>query len=119
MWPGNVREFEDFVKRYLILGVESFDGSAAPSRTVVRESTPVKNHTEGLGELRQLRGQAEANAIAIALDRTQWNRKAAAGLLSISYKTLLHKIRIYNIDGRAHPLTRKNRVAEMLQMNKA
>jgi DNA-binding NtrC family response regulator len=106
-WPGNVRELEDFVKRYLILGVESFDRSASVSEPVGSEPARVRGHAEGVGELQELRGQAEETAITIALDRTQWNRKAAAGLLNISYKSLLHKIRFYAIDGRANPVGRR------------
>jgi DNA-binding NtrC family response regulator len=36
--------------------------------------------------------EAERNAIAAALEKTGWNRKAAARLLKISYRTLLYKI---------------------------
>jgi len=41
--------------------------------------------------------KAEAEAIAKALDETNWNRKQAAALLQISYKALLYKIRQYGI----------------------
>jgi len=37
--------------------------------------------------------EAEREAIDRALHRTQWNRKRAARLLGVSYKTLLQKIR--------------------------
>jgi two-component system, NtrC family, response regulator AtoC len=117
-WPGNVRELENFVKRYLVLGVESFDRSALGSRPVGRELTTKGSYTEGVVELKELRGQAEANAIAVALDRTQWNRRAAAGLLSISYKTLLHKIRLYAIGGRKNPGSRQTQLVEMLKVSK-
>jgi DNA-binding NtrC family response regulator len=118
-WPGNVRELEIFVKRYLVLGVESFDRLVPESRPVGRELTAPRNYTEGVGELKALRGQAEATAITAALDRTQWNRKAAASLLSISYRTLLNKIRRYAIDGRTHPADRRTHVVEMLKSSKA
>lgn len=118
-WPGNVRELENFVKRYLVLGVGSFDRGVPESRPVGRELTTARNDTEGVGVLKELREQAEASAITIALDRTQWNRKAAAGLLSISYKTLLHKIRLYAIDGRTNPGTRPNHVVEIPEISKS
>ena len=41
--------------------------------------------------------EAERNAIAAALEKTGWNRKAAARLLKISYRTLLYKIEQYQI----------------------
>ena len=37
--------------------------------------------------------EAEKEAIDRVLQHTQWNRKRAARLLGVSYKTLLHKIR--------------------------
>jgi two-component system response regulator AtoC len=37
--------------------------------------------------------QAERETIGRVLQRTRWNRKQAAKLLNVSYKTLLQKIR--------------------------
>jgi two-component system response regulator AtoC len=37
--------------------------------------------------------EAEREAIDRVLQHTHWNRKQAARLLGVSYKTLLHKIR--------------------------
>jgi len=36
---------------------------------------------------------AERTAIAAALERVHWNRRKAAQLLGVSYKTLLNKIK--------------------------
>ena len=41
--------------------------------------------------------EAEKNAIAAALEKTGWNRKAAARLLKVSYRTLLYKIEQYHM----------------------
>ena len=50
--------------------------------------------------LRSVKSEAERNAIARALKETQWNRKAAARLLSISYRALLYKIQQYQMTPR-------------------
>ncbi|HTC56871.1 MAG TPA: helix-turn-helix domain-containing protein [Candidatus Sulfotelmatobacter sp.] len=47
--------------------------------------------------LRSHRNEAEVHAINYALQQTGWNRKRAAKLLSISYRSLLYKIRQHNI----------------------
>jgi transcriptional regulator with PAS, ATPase and Fis domain len=47
--------------------------------------------------LRSFRNEAEIQAIHYALGKTGWNRKRAAKLLSISYRSLLYKIRRHNI----------------------
>src|SRR6185369_1184153 len=104
-WPGNLRELGNFVKRYLVLGDEKLaihelqprsDGSGAkfdgsPPRS---SSSSESNGCGGLKSLsRNAKDEAEAEAIAKALEETNWNRKKAAELLQISYKALLYKIR--------------------------
>jgi DNA-binding NtrC family response regulator len=47
--------------------------------------------------VRNAKGEAERGAIANALERTNWNRKAAARLLNVSYRALLYKIQEYHL----------------------
>src|SRR6266853_133301 len=104
-WPGNLRELNNFVKRYLVLGDEKLaikelqprsDGSGAHFDPALP-----RNGSEPSGGLksvaRSAKDEAEAEAISKALDETNWNRKQAAALLQISYKALLYKIRQYGI----------------------
>jgi two-component system response regulator AtoC len=107
-WPGNLRELENFVKRYVILeddegGLrELLEMSATQQRTAPRDE-PVPARAQGLKALvRGLKDEAEMEAIADALQKTHWCRKDAAKMLGISYKALLYKIRQFNLDsGRA------------------
>ncbi len=105
-WPGNLRELENFVKRYLILGDEQLALTELESKE--REVQPPAEESSALtgredpndlkSLVRGLKDEAEREAIARALERTRWNRKEAARQLRISYKALLYKIRRYNID---------------------
>ena len=47
--------------------------------------------------LRRMKAQMEMLAIGRALNLTRWNRKQAAKLLKISYRSLLYKIRQHDI----------------------
>ena len=102
-WPGNLRELENFVKRYIVLGDEghmiaellSGSASAGSPRTMPIATTPNPGDLKKL--VRGLKEDAELEAIARALDKTNWNRKQAAVELRISYKALLYKIKQYGI----------------------
>jgi DNA-binding NtrC family response regulator len=100
-WPGNLRELENTIKRYLILA----DEQAIVDELIPRQITdsPAAGNEENgdNGSLkhlvRNLKGGAESAAIARSLEGTGWNRKAAASDLQISYKALLYKIKQYNL----------------------
>lgn len=103
-WPGNLRELENFVKRYVILEDdegslrELVEMSSARQRTSPREE-PAAPREQGLKALvRGLKDEAEMEAIADALEKTRWCRKDAAKMLGISYKALLYKMRQFNLD---------------------
>jgi two-component system, NtrC family, response regulator AtoC len=118
-WPGNVRELENTVRRAVALRDWSF---------VFREMAPEapKPGTEaedvegavplpawGNDRVQQLIRQkdfslkkvssdyvaeAEKNAILEVLAKTHWNRKRAAEVLGVSYKTLLTRIEAFGLN---------------------
>jgi DNA-binding NtrC family response regulator len=113
-WPGNLRELEKFVKRYLVvgdgttsLGAPNADGDMAfwnaylPSTEksgLTFDSAEPQSTISGLKSLVQsVKGEAERSAITTALEQARWNRKAAARLLKVSYRTLLYKIEQYHM----------------------
>ncbi len=104
-FPGNVRELENLIKRFVVLErEESILDELREERTSGRRGTAalrelIEALAESAGEVplrevgRRVAMEAEREAIDRVLQHTQWNRKQAAKLLGVSYKTLLHKIR--------------------------
>jgi len=122
-WPGNLRELEEFVKRYLMMGDRELafgmakpdeqrgNGQSSHPSESVREAVEESEEREQPSNLNSLKSlvqsvkwEAERNAIATALEKTAWNRKAAARLLRVSYRTLLYKIEQYHMSSsQTHP----------------
>ncbi len=102
-WHGNVRELENVVKRYLVLGDDKLILRELERRpagfggTVSAAALGAANG--GLKRMvRELKDEAEAEAIAQALEQSGGSRKEAARSLNISYKALLYKMRRYGIE---------------------
>ncbi len=100
-WPGNIRQLENFVKRYLVLGdeesaIRELEDEANASD--IAQSASLEPDFKEM--VRMVKGGAEMEAISNALEKTGWNRKRAAMMLNLSYKALLYKIRQYDIRAR-------------------
>ena len=117
-WPGNIRELENLVKRYVIVGNEpqiirelsthkpimSSVAFSAPhvEKTVADKSAAISITTgksdaaaPSLLEIgRKAAMVAEREAIERVLLQTKWNRRQAAKILKISYKALLNKLKL-------------------------
>jgi two-component system, NtrC family, response regulator AtoC len=114
-WPGNLSELERFVKRYLVIGDgttslgapaadldmafwNSYLPATAETSQLMFDSPEPKPGISDLKSLVQsVKGETERNAITTALERAGWNRKVAARLLKVSYRTLLYKIEQYHM----------------------
>ncbi|HEV2732772.1 MAG TPA: sigma 54-interacting transcriptional regulator [Terriglobales bacterium] len=94
-WPGNIRELENLIKRYVILGNEEVISSDLVGRE--QEYFNPDINLDGPISLKKLTRQAtrelERKVILRVLQAHHWNRKQAARALSISYRALLYKIR--------------------------
>jgi two-component system, NtrC family, response regulator AtoC len=101
-WPGNLRQLENFVRRFLVLGDEDLAISELRrdqrSEGALVQMVQASRDPAGLKSLaRSVKKEAEAVAIAHALEQTNWHRQKAATLLKISYKALLYKIKQYEL----------------------
>ena len=115
-WPGNIQELKDLIKRIVVDGAEDTMATRLRIHKKYRAITDscedisslaglndVKKHVKNLNNisLKKISGifmeRAEKKLVKKALESTSWNRKRAAKLLDISYKSLLNKIKEYNV----------------------
>ena len=95
-WPGNIRELENLMTRYVIFGSEEAliheltrgYSSATGASTEEAERSPSLKRVARRAAL-----EAQRQVILRVLQANNWNRKEAARVLKISYRGLLYKIR--------------------------
>jgi DNA-binding NtrC family response regulator len=116
-WPGNIQELEDLVKRIVVHGAEdhiakklrahkTYYGINDYSQDIhaLAGLSDIKKHLKNLDNISLKKigsiflGRAEKKLVKKALESTNWNRKRAAKLLDISYKSLLNKIKEYKLN---------------------
>jgi DNA-binding NtrC family response regulator len=116
-WPGNVRELQNMTRRAILNGdKDSFMSNLARHWAKNKNFLKPYQDVDSLADLSGLKkklknsdnlslknvcsdflARTEKKIITKALERTVWNRKKAAGLLDISYKSLLNKIKKYKL----------------------
>lgn len=109
-WPGNIRELQSFVLRFLIQRDERQalqDLQAQLPMRIAHESCQSEiakaapKNLKALG--REIQANAEREAIVRALLETRYNRRLAADRLKISYSALHYKIRQYGLHKASSP----------------
>jgi len=120
-WPGNIRELENNLKSFFVLGDEesflaklrSQNRNPISNRMPTQMSPFTKEYSsEPISGLslkdvtREAARKAETDAILDVLSYTRWNRRKTAAFLQISYKALLNKIKEYEIEDKYRQLFR-------------
>ncbi|MBI3802501.1 MAG: sigma-54-dependent Fis family transcriptional regulator [Nitrospirae bacterium] len=91
-WPGNVRELENFIKRIVILGEEHCNLPLLFSKgATTGQADPAGFSLKQVS--REVSKKLESEVIRKVLNQTRWNRRKAAEILKISYRSLLYKIK--------------------------
>jgi two-component system, NtrC family, response regulator AtoC len=101
-WPGNIRQLENLIKRYVVMGTEDVIVSELlqPAERDSLEGMIFEGPISLKKLTRQTVRQIEAKIILKALHANNWNRKKTALSLDISYRALLYKLKDVGIPPR-------------------
>jgi two-component system response regulator AtoC len=118
-WPGNIDELKQIITKYVLTGEERVlnrgvkNPKMKPAPTQLLYETmkavtepnvaEIRNCLKVLGDMplknicQKFAFRTEKKLLQKALETTNWNRKKAAALLNISYKSMLNKMKMYEI----------------------
>jgi two-component system, NtrC family, response regulator AtoC len=109
-WPGNIRELQNSVARYVLLGAgEQPEFASSPRRRGATAGTTADRPIPLKRIAREAVRETERRLILEVLQANRWNRRRTAEALKISYRALIYKIREA---GLAHRRPRPSSTAE-------
>ena len=94
-FPGNVRELENMLERAVTLCVT---GAIAPDDLQMRETAEAAGAIVPAGKLGDQVDDVQRQAIVEALEKTRYNKTAAARLLGLSFRQLRYRIKKLGIE---------------------
>lgn len=97
-WPGNVRELENVIERAVVLAPGNSIGVDLFPKNLTQPSAQISDQASQEGvSLKERVGNYEKTIILAALEKTDWNQKKAAQMLSVNTTTLSEKLKRFGI----------------------
>jgi two-component system response regulator AtoC len=94
-WPGNIRQLQNLIKNYVIFeSTESIENELSRS-AAQRTPTPIRSDAQISlkAAAQQAMRDTERQVLLKVLQANNWNRRAAARTLNISYRSLFYKLK--------------------------
>ena len=89
-WPGNIRELQNVIHRYLTVDRLDFTSVGDLSHPVEKRPSEGRRLQETVQDLEKV-------AIVRALEQTQWNKSKAASLLGVSRRSLFRRMHKFGL----------------------
>lgn len=99
-WPGNVRELKNVIRRAVLMADAEINEEHLifDSQSVFKTGLTSAAPASGLQTLKDIRKEAEKEAIRRALELCEGNKSEVSRLLDVDYKTLLGKIKEFGLE---------------------
>jgi two-component system response regulator PilR (NtrC family) len=98
-FPGNVRELENILERAVALAerpvLQSSDLNLSPDASLV---SPAETGSDSLYPLQDYLDRLEKSSIQQALEKTRYNKTAAARLLGVTFRSLRYRLQRLGIE---------------------
>ena len=97
-FPGNVRELENILERALALAEDDtiqLEDLQLPDNV---QTVDIQEHQKPVPTSNSTLADNEKQAILHALEKTRWNKTAAAKILGLTLRQLCYRIEKYNIE---------------------
>jgi two-component system, NtrC family, response regulator AtoC len=112
-WPGNIREFENWIVRAMVVGVHDALGSELHRQLLATSGKANDGRAHGVRlkeATKELAWAAERALILKHLEANHWNRRKTARELNICYRSLLYKLQQVGIPSQRRPHSRKQQI---------
>jgi two-component system response regulator AtoC len=102
-WPGNIRQLENMIRSYILIGnEEALAEELVPSTASSLTSEIDLANPVSLKEITRAATQdLERQIILKVLQANGWSRRKTAKWLNISYRSLLYKLQETQVGGKA------------------
>ncbi len=96
-WPGNIRELQNVLRRYITLNIIDLPRQSSPRKTNQPSHPSSPEIPAGDDQMQSILQQHEKTLILQALDTNRWHRGRTALQLGISRKTLFRKMKHFDL----------------------
>ena len=96
-WPGNIRELQNVLERYLTVKRLEFPGSRGPALELNHENCPVLETAIESQNLQEALDSFEKQFLRKMLEQHRWHKSHTADALGIGRKTLYRKMKQFGL----------------------